>query len=180
MVIRPYKRKEVRNNIAASYQEYLQRYPRENFRRVVVAHSFGSYAFFDMLQTLRFDEYPDAIILSGSIINRKSEIWSDLKEKGVTVFIEYRKSDLVVRAAPLLWFTGAKYVGWSGLKGVSGGVEFDGSKLNSDEFVDALKSNINERIFNISYPNDGHSDGLEQAHMEKRLLPMIQYRPFIS
>ena len=174
----PSARNYLRDGIILNkYQDLLSTYPKNQWRHHIIAHSFGTYLFVDMLLTHSVTSYPESILFIASILSPTINL-TKIIENGTRIICECAGRDIIVKAAPALRLTGAAIVGLSGVKGFLSPPEtilnIKDTGMTYDEFVDKLQKNSDKRIINIFYPYKKHSEFFVDNHFENRWLPLLQ------
>lgn len=175
-VISPGKRKNIRNKIYSAYDNFISTYPKNEYRHTVIAHSYGTYGFFDYLDKHSTDILPDTMIFTAPIVQSNHKLWEKIAGKGTRIFIEVAKRDWVVKAAPLLHLFFAELAGTSGFRGSKGGCAVHDLLMSEEEFLDEISKADHARPINIIYSGKSHSDFFTPDHWEKRWLAIIKSR----
>ncbi|MCG7877072.1 MAG: hypothetical protein JAY75_08195 [Candidatus Thiodiazotropha taylori] len=176
-VVWPPRRKDVRNQVRESYERFITSFPKDEYRLTIIAHSYGTYAFFDFLDKHAYDVFPDIIIFTAPIIRRKHCLWRSLSKRSVRVFVEVAKRDGVAKIAALLQLFRAELAGWTGVFGVKNGIDINISAMTTPEFDNQIsKAGFNKPI-NLKYTGKTHSDFFTTDHFERRWLRIMRNRP---
>ncbi|MCG7925267.1 MAG: hypothetical protein JAY67_06945 [Candidatus Thiodiazotropha taylori] len=175
-VMIPSKRNDVRSIILSKYQQMIEDYPSDQFRHTVIAHSFGTYGFFDVLHNESISKFPDTIIFAAPILDRKNKLWNKLISKNIRIYLDIGKRDYVTKIAGLLRLTGASLVGLSGWFGVKEANNLSIESLTPEEYLYLIKTTGNNLPVNLIHKGKGHSDYFSNSHFENRWLPLIKQK----
>lgn len=173
-VVIPSKRAEVRSIITKKYDEMVRSFPPDEFRYTVIAHSYGTYGFFDVLVNEAPHRHPDTIIFAASILDRKHTLWGELARKGTRVYLDIGKRDFVTKVAGFLRLTGANLAGLSGWLGVKGGCDITVDGLTPEAYLQEIRSSGHNKSVNLIHTGKRHSDYFSDSHFENRWLPIIK------